>query len=106
MLHAAGALLGGFGLVALLLSTLGLYTVVAYSVSRRTREMGVGTALGAQKEDVLKLVIGQGAKMALVGIAIGLLGAFACTRVLVELLYGVKALDPATFLGISILLME
>jgi predicted permease len=103
--HAAGALLGGFGLVALLLSTLGLYAVVAYSVSRRTREIGVRTALGAQKEDVLKLVIGQGAKMALVGIAIGLLGAFACTRVLVELLYGVKALDPATFIGISILLM-
>ena len=73
-------------MVALLLSTLGLYAVVAYSVSRRTREIGVRTALGAQKEDVMKLVIGQGAKMALVGIAIGLLGAVACTRVLVELL--------------------
>ena len=103
--HAAGALLGGFGFVALLLSTLGLYAVVAYSVARRTREIGVRTALGARREDVLKLVIGQGAKMALLGVAIGLLGAFACTRVLVELLYGVEALDPITFAGIALLLI-
>lgn len=103
--QAAGALLGGFGFVALLLSTLGLYAVVAYSVSRRTREIGVRTALGAQKQDVLKLVIGQGAKLALVGVAIGILGAFVCTRVLVELLYGVKALDPITFVAISVLLV-
>jgi putative ABC transport system permease protein len=104
--QAAGALLGGFGFVALLLSTLGLYAVVAYSVSRRTREIGVRTALGAQKEDVLKLVIGQGAKLAAIGMSIGVLGAFATTRVLVELLYGVKALDPVTFIGISALLVS
>ncbi|MBV9074063.1 MAG: ABC transporter permease, partial [Acidobacteria bacterium] len=103
--QAAGALLGGFGFVALLLSTLGLYAVVAYSVSRRTREIGVRTALGAQKQDVLKLVIGQGAKLAAIGVGIGILGAFACTRVLVELLYGVRALDPLTFAGISALLI-
>lgn len=103
--QAAGALLGGFGFVALLLSTLGLYAVVAYSVARRTREIGVRTALGAQKHDVLKLVIGQGAKMAAIGVGIGLLGAFASTRVLVQLLYGVKALDPVTFAGISVLLV-
>ena len=103
--HAAGALLGGFGFVALLLSALGLYAVVAYSVARRTREIGVRTALGARKEDVLRLVIGQGTKMAAIGVAIGLLGAFACTRVLVQLLYGVKALDPVTFAGISLLLL-
>jgi predicted permease len=103
--QAAGALLGGFGLVALLLSTLGLYAVVAYSVSRRTREIGVRTALGAQKQDVLKLVIGQGAKLAIVGVGIGIVGAFICTRVLVELLYGVKALDPITFVAISVLLV-
>jgi predicted permease len=103
--QAAGALLGGFGFVALLLSTLGLYAVVAYSVSRRTREIGVRTALGAQKEDVLKLVIGQGAKLAVLGVAIGILGAFAGTRVLVQLLYGVKALDPITFVGVSALLV-
>jgi ABC-type antimicrobial peptide transport system permease subunit len=103
--QAAGALLGGFGLVALLLSSLGLYAVIAYSVSRRTREIGVRTALGAQKQDVLKLVIGQGAKLAAIGVGIGLLGAFASTRVLVQLLYGVKALDPITFVGISALLV-
>ena len=103
--QAAGALFGGFGFVALLLSTLGLYAVVAYSVSRRTREIGVRTALGARKEDVLKLVIGQGAKLAAIGVGLGILGAFGCTRVLVELLYGVKALDPLTFFGISALLL-
>ena len=103
--QAAGALFGGFGFVALLLSTLGLYAVVAYSVSRRTREIGVRTALGARKQDVLRLVIGQGAKLALVGVALGVVGAFGCTRVLVELLYGVKALDPLTFAGISALLL-
>ncbi len=103
--HAAGALLGGFGFVALLLSSLGLYAVVAYSVSRRTREIGVRTALGARRQDVLKLVIGQGAKLAAIGVGFGILGAFACTRVLVQLLYGVKALDPLTFAGISALLL-
>ena len=103
--QAAGALLSGFGFVALLLSTLGLYAVVAYSVSRRTREIGVRTALGAQKQDVLRLVIGQGAKLATIGVAFGLLGAFACTRVLAELLYGVKALDPITFAAIAVLLL-
>jgi predicted permease len=103
--QAAGALLGGFGLVALLLSSLGLYAVIAYSVARRTREIGVRTALGAQRQDVLKLVIGQGAKLAAIGVGIGLLAAFASTRVLVQLLYGVKALDPITFIGISALLV-
>jgi predicted permease len=103
--QAAGALFGGFGFVALLLSTLGLYAVVAYSVSRRTREIGVRTALGARREDVLKLVIGQGAKLAVIGVALGVIGALGCTRVLVELLYGVKALDPVTFVGISALLL-
>jgi ABC-type antimicrobial peptide transport system permease subunit len=91
--------------VALLLSTLGLYAVVAYSVSQRTREIGVRTALGAQKQDVFRLVIGQGARLAAIGVGIGVLGAFACTRVLVEVLYGVKALDPVTFVAISVLLL-
>ena len=61
--------------------------------------------MGAQKQDVLKLVIGQGAKLAIVGVGIGIVGAFICTRVLVELLYGVKALDPITFVAISVLLV-
>jgi predicted permease len=103
--QAAGALLGGFGFVALLLSVLGLYAVVAYSVARRVREIGVRTALGAQRQDVLKLVVGEGAKMATIGVALGVLGALACTRVLVQLLYGVKALDPLTFAAISMLLI-
>jgi putative ABC transport system permease protein len=90
----------------LLLAALGLYGVMAYSVSRRTTEIGVRVALGAQRGHVLQLILGQGAKLTLVGIAIGLAAAWALTRLLVSLLFEVNATDPATFVSISLLLIS
>ena len=90
----------------LLLAALGLYGVMAYSVSRRTTEIGVRVALGAQRGHVLQLILGQGAKLTLVGIAIGLAAAWALTRLLVSLLFEVNATDSATFVSISLLLIS
>jgi putative ABC transport system permease protein len=87
-------LLGLFGLVTLILVSAGIYGVVSYSVAQRTHEIGVRVALGAQSRDVLRLVIGQGMKLASVGIAIGLAGALSATRLLKTLLFGVSATDP------------
>jgi putative ABC transport system permease protein len=101
----AGTLLGLSGLLALLLSAVGIYSVVAYSVSQRTREIGVRRALGAQQRDILKLILGQGFKLTLKGIAIGLIAAFALTRVMRSLLYGISSTDPITFIIISLLLV-
>jgi putative ABC transport system permease protein len=92
------------GLLALLLATMGLYSVMTYAVGLRIREIGVRMALGAQRRDVAKLIVGQGIKLTLIGIVIGLAGAFAMTRVLSSLLFGVEATDPVTFAGVSILL--
>jgi putative ABC transport system permease protein len=97
-------LLGGFAGGALLLSALGLYGVLAYTVSQRTREIGIRMALGAQPRAVLGLVIGQGMRLALLGLALGLLGAFALTRVLQRLLYEIKPADPLTFAAVTALL--
>ena len=97
-------LLGGFSLLALILASLGIYGVISYSVNQRTNEIGIRIALGAQTPAVLKLILGQGIKLALIGLGIGLVAAFALTRVLSSLLFGVQATDPLTFTGIALLL--
>ena len=97
-------LLGAFAGVALLLAALGLYGVLAYSVTQRRQEIGIRLALGAKHRDVLGLVLGQGVKLAGLGVALGLAGALALTRVLERLLYEVKPFDPLTFAGVSLLL--
>jgi predicted permease len=92
------------GTMALLLGTVGLYGVIAYSVSQRTHEIGIRMALGAQRRDVMRLVLGEGMLVILMGLAIGLAGSLALTRFLSSLLFGVTATDPLTFSGVAVLL--
>ena len=97
-------LIGIFAGLALLLAAMGIYGVMSYSVVQRTHEIGVRMALGAQRRDVMKLIVKQGMWLALVAIAIGLVLAFATTRVIQSLLFGVSSTDPVTFIGIPLLL--
>jgi predicted permease len=98
-------LLGVFAALALALACVGIYGVISYLVSQRTHEIGVRVALGAQRDDVLRLVLGHGARMALAGVAIGIVAALALTRLMSRLLFGVSASDPLTFSGVAILLV-
>jgi putative ABC transport system permease protein len=100
----AALILALFGALALVLAAAGIYGVAAYSVSRRAHEIGLRVALGAQRGDVMRLIVGQGIRLTTVGIALGLAGAFAATRALSSLLYGVGATDPATFVSVPLVL--
>jgi len=97
-------LVGSFAGAALALAAVGIYGVVAFSVTRRTQEIGIRMALGAQRRDVLRLVVGEGARLAGLGVVIGIAASFAITRVLASLLFGVSATDPVTFAGVAVLL--
>ena len=98
-------MLGIAGLMALVLGLIGIYGVISYAVSQRQREIGIRLALGAQQANVLQMVLAECAKMALVGVAIGMGAAFALTRLMTSLLFGVTAHDPVTFAGVAVLLI-
>jgi putative ABC transport system permease protein len=98
-------LMSVFAALGLALVLVGIYSVLSYSVARRTHEIGVRMALGAGKGDVLRMVVGQGLKLALVGVAVGVAGALALTRFLANQLYGVKPTDPFTFIAVSLILI-
>ena len=97
-------LLGIFAAVALVLSAVGIYGLIAYSVTQRTQELGIRIALGAQRRDVLRLVLGQGTRLTLLGVTVGVLAALGFARLLSTLLFGVSATDPITFAGVAALL--
>lgn len=101
----SASLLGVLGNVALLLAAVGLYGVMAYSVAQRTNEIGIRMALGALSRDVLRLVLGQAAKLAMMGVVVGIAAALALTRLMSTLLFGVSATDPTTFAGVALLLV-
>jgi putative ABC transport system permease protein len=96
--------LTSFALLALVLATVGLYGVVSYSVTQRTHEIGIRMALGAEKRDVLRLVVRQGMVLVVIGLGAGLAGALALTRFMSSLLFGVKPTDPVTFVAVSLVL--
>jgi ABC-type antimicrobial peptide transport system permease subunit len=97
-------LAGVFAAVALTLATVGLYGLLSYSVARRTQEIGVRVSLGAQRSDVLRLILGEGARLALIGIVLGIVASLAVTRLMSSLLFGIKPSDPLTFITVAALL--
>src|SRR5262249_29350500 len=97
-------LLGIFAGAALILAAVGIYGVIAFGVTQRTQEIGIRTALGAQPRQVLRLVLGEGLRLILAGVALGLVGALLATRLLASLLYDIAATDPLTFAGVALLL--
>ncbi|MGH9594975.1 MAG: FtsX-like permease family protein, partial [Bryobacteraceae bacterium] len=97
-------LVGIFAALALLLAAVGIYGVMSYTVGQRTQEIGIRMALGAQPQNVLRLILGRGTRLALAGILCGLAGAFALTRFISTLLFGVQADDPATFAAVALVL--
>jgi putative ABC transport system permease protein len=103
--RTGAAVLSLFGLMGLVLAAIGMYGVMSYAVARRTREIGIRMALGAQASDVLRLVVGQGLVLTLAGAVLGLALAWAITRLLASLLYGVSATDLVTFTGVSLFLL-
>jgi putative ABC transport system permease protein len=97
-------LLTVFAVAALLLASIGIYGTMSYAVAQRTREIGLRITLGAQRGNVLRMVIGEGMKLALIGVSLGLIASFALTQTMKNLLFGVSTTDPLTFLGITLLL--
>jgi len=102
--QVAGSIAQGFGILGLALAALGIYGLVAYTVSQRTREIGVRVALGAGPDDIRRLVVGHGVRLAVFGLAIGLTISFAVTRALAAFLFGISASDPLTYIGTAAVL--
>jgi len=98
-------LIGAFALMALSLATVGIYGVISYSTTQRTRELGIRVALGSPRLDIIRLVVGQALLLSLAGIAVGLMGALALTRYLASMLYNVHPTDPLIFGGVSVFLV-
>ena len=94
-----------FSGLALLLACIGLYGVMNYEVARRTNEIGVRMALGAQRTDVIRMILGQGVRLALIGVVIGVVAAFVLTRLMASQLFQVSATDPLTFIGVAVMLV-
>lgn len=103
--RSAASFLSAFGLLALILAMVGIYGVMAYAVSQRTREIGIRMALGARKGDVLKMILRQGLLLTAIGVGVGLIGAFGLTRLMSSLLYGVSATDAVTFIFVPLVLI-
>jgi predicted permease len=101
-----GEVLGGFGLLGLLLAAVGVYGVMAYSVAQRTRELGIRMAVGANRSSVVRLVLAEGMKLAVIGTVLGLVGAAGASQLIKGMLYNVNALDPVAFLGVPLVLIS
>jgi ABC-type antimicrobial peptide transport system permease subunit len=101
-----GEVLGGFGLLGLLLAGVGVYGVMAYSVARRTRELGIRVAMGADQSSLIRMVLKEGLRLAGIGTVLGLMAAAAASQLIEGMLYNVNALDPVAFLGVPFVLIS